>query len=274
MIVLLAYLASQYTKFHSAGGCCSLVSGLMRFRHGSNKRAALHFVYISENMRRRPFKWLDKRSGKKAWTVHGCLNGVLGSGQTENGETGQEQNEEHAHYFRRRQGDFSQRIRHGRPKSQFRILLRRLTAIEWKCAKISPRTLATKELATASRQRTVSHFLSHQAIFDQKQYDCLPPPTLRPSVSSVEDKTQLRWSGQNRRRCWTPSQNTTSGMHFNKCQKLWERCIHAEATASRVMVSTRLEVSSWTDGNTSSSSTSPGNYGWLFVFRNLSAGKC
>jgi hypothetical protein len=37
---------------------------------------------------------------------------------------------------------------------------------------------------------------------------------------------------------------------FKKWQKRWERCIRAEGT----------EVSCWADG-----STSPGNYGWVFV---------
>jgi hypothetical protein len=52
--------------------------------------------------------------------------------------------------------------------------------------------------------------------FTKKQHNCRPPSTIPLSVSPTEDKivrppfkTQLRWPRQNRRRCWTPSQNTT-----------------------------------------------------------------
>jgi hypothetical protein len=36
---------------------------------------------------------------KKAQAIHGCLNYVLGSEQTEKGKIGEEQSKEHAHNF-------------------------------------------------------------------------------------------------------------------------------------------------------------------------------
>jgi hypothetical protein len=39
----------------------------------------------------------------------------------------------------------------------------------------------------ASQQRTNSHFLSHQEIFDQKEHECRPQPV---SDSSVKEKAE------------------------------------------------------------------------------------
>jgi hypothetical protein len=50
--------------------------------------------------------------------------------------------------------------------------------------------MATKELAVASRQRNVLHFLFNQGIFYQEQNDCHPPPTLLFAFSLIEDKTE------------------------------------------------------------------------------------
>jgi hypothetical protein len=84
----------------------------------------------------------------------------------------------------------------------------------WICAKTSIRTLATKKLTVVSRQRPISYFLLHKESFYHEQHDYRPPSTLLAwlgplrhfPVFLIEDTailTQLRWSRQNRRRCWT-----------------------------------------------------------------------
>jgi hypothetical protein len=50
-------------------------------------------------------------------------------------------------------------------------------------------SLTAKELAVASRQRAVSHFLFFTREF-KKKYNCRPPITLLFCVSSIEDKTE------------------------------------------------------------------------------------
>jgi hypothetical protein len=73
-MIVLAYLWSQCTKVYAAGWMCwflhnfiwSRVSGLMRFRHGSDEGTASEFVQLSEKVRR-----LEKHSGKRAWIVYG-----------------------------------------------------------------------------------------------------------------------------------------------------------------------------------------------------------
>jgi hypothetical protein len=165
-MIVLAYLGSQCKKIHTAGWKCwflrpfswSRASVLTRWIRQKN---SIKFCANLGKVRRRPWQWLDNRSGKKAWAIHGKSKPT----ETEKGKTGEEKSQEHAHHFLWHQGDCSQRIHPHRPNSQFRILLWRFTAIAWKCAKTSPRTLATKRLAVAWRQRTVSHFLFHQGIF-------------------------------------------------------------------------------------------------------------
>jgi histone-lysine N-methyltransferase SETMAR len=90
------------------------------------------------------------------------------------------------------------KIHPGRPNSQFCILMWCFTATARKCVKTLLRTLATKELAAASWQRSVSHFLFHQGISDKNNVTVFPhlpySPDLAPCdfpVSPTEDKTAI-----------------------------------------------------------------------------------
>jgi hypothetical protein len=141
--------------------------GLMRFRDGSDSKCASHFVQILEKVRQRPWQWWDKHSGKGAWAVHGKYK------LTETQKKVRQAKSKVSSMlisFLDIKGDCSHWIHPGRPNSQVCMLLWRFTETAWKYAKISPWTLVTTELAVASWQRTVSLFLFHQWIFDQKQH--------------------------------------------------------------------------------------------------------
>jgi hypothetical protein len=61
-------------------------------------------------------------------------------------------------------------------------------------------------------------------------------------------------------RCWRPSQNTTSIIHFKHGKSAGNGTYERKGTTSRAIVANRPQVNFWPDG-----STSPGNYGLLFV---------
>jgi hypothetical protein len=65
-------------------------------------------------------------------------------------------------------------------------------------------------------------------------------------------------SRQNRRRCWTPSQNTTSRMHLINNRRVGNGGAYARKGILRAMVTSSPKVSIWPDD-----STSPGKYGSL-----------
>jgi hypothetical protein len=123
--------------------------------------------------------------------------------KTENGETGDQQSQENAHYFLWHQGDRSQRIRPGKPNSQFRILLRHFVANVWTCAKSS--TVHHLTLPFSPNRTWLSSTAHPTFLF----------PRLKIKVKGWYFD-RLSWSRQNCSWCWTPSQNTASKMQTNK----------------------------------------------------------
>jgi hypothetical protein len=84
--------------------------------------------------------------------------------------------------------------------------------------------LATKELAIASLQRTVSHFLFHHGAFVKKQHDCPPPPTLFFPVSPIKDKTdKVEVTEAESQAVLNTLTEHDSQDAFKKWQKRWER---------------------------------------------------
>jgi hypothetical protein len=77
-MIVLTYLGNQSTNFAQLVDmllflCTSIwsrVSGLMLFHDASDSEHASDFVQILENVWHRPWRWLDKRSGKKQWALH------------------------------------------------------------------------------------------------------------------------------------------------------------------------------------------------------------
>jgi hypothetical protein len=73
------------------------------------------------------------------------------TGTKKKSKAGEEQSQVHAYHILWRQGTVHKEFFLAGQNSQFHILLWRFMVTAWKCVKTSPWTLATKELAVASR---------------------------------------------------------------------------------------------------------------------------
>jgi hypothetical protein len=108
----------------------------------------------------------------------------------------------------------------------------------WNCAKTSHRTLATKELAIASRQCTVSFFLFAMESFTTNKLILIPYLSYCPNVPTCDffslspientpfwhnwgDRGRIACGAENPHRTWLPG-------CIIKRQKRWKRCIFAE----------------------------------------------
>jgi hypothetical protein len=155
-MIVLAYLWSRVSNFRqlgrNAGFYVLLFQVVMQFYGGSEKRTTSNFAQISEKVRRETWQWMDTSLGKRPWALYGMSN----SPRRKKLERWRGKSSD---CFIWHQGGCSRGTHAGRPNTQFRILLRYSTASAWKCAKTSPRTLATNYLANAYRQRTASYFI-------------------------------------------------------------------------------------------------------------------
>jgi hypothetical protein len=93
-------------------------------------------------------------------------------------------------------GIVHRKIRHGRPISRLRILLRRFTTTARKCAKTSPGTLATKNVPSHTS------FFTRDFII-QNNMTVVPHPTYFSLFPTIEDKTGtppfwLNWGNRSR----------------------------------------------------------------------------
>jgi hypothetical protein len=186
----------------------------LRLRDRTDNKRAQNFVQISEEVLRRPWQWLDWRECEP---YTGVWMECPFSPKLKQASHAKNKVKSMLIIFFYIKGYYSQRVLPGRPNSQFRILLWRITATAKKCAKTSPWTLVTKELAVASRQRTALHFLFAREFLTINNMAVIHHSPYLPLFNFK----QLRWSTQNRRLCWTPSQNMTSRMHL-KGQKCWD----------------------------------------------------
>jgi hypothetical protein len=179
---MIAHLGSQCTKFHAAEWMCwfftyfylesciwpDVISRWIR------QRNSMKFcVKLWKKMRQRPRQWqLDKHSGKKVWAVHGCLNGMIGSAQTEEGETGEEQSQEHVNQLSLTSRGLFTKNSYWQAKQS---IPHTTVTFYSNCVKMCENFALNFDIKI---HRTVSCFLVHQGIFDQNQHDCRPPPSL------------------------------------------------------------------------------------------------
>jgi hypothetical protein len=124
------------------------------------------------------------------------------------------------------------------------------------------------EMLTKSRKKSATETLVmiRQMFQEESMIRKRKVPTRRTSLCFSDWRwnwkaailTQLRWSRQIRRRCWTPPQNKTSRIHLKIGRSAGNGTYARKRNTWRVMAASRPNVSFW-----SNDSTSPGNYGWL-----------
>jgi hypothetical protein len=236
-MVVLAHLGSQCTKFHAAGlGSADLYVLLFwvvylawaipPWIRQRNNECESNLVQISENVRRKPWQWLDSFRGRK-----------------------------HEPYTESRN---SPRAKKPRQVKSMLIIFFDIKGIVHKYFVLAGQTVnfayycnILRRLSENMRRLRLEHWRQnywllhqdnasfHTSFFSEEFFynkiTRLSSPTHYNFLyfldwrKNLKDATltQVRWSRQNRRRCWTHSQSTTSRMHLKMAEHL-ERCIHGE----------------------------------------------
>jgi hypothetical protein len=150
----------------------------MRFRDRSDKGTASNFVQILERVQHGPWKCLYRRTGKKAWAVHGKPR-VTEPKKGDRWRT----NSRACFFFFWNQGDCSQ------TKQSIPHFSSTFYGDCLEYAKTSTRTLATKsDCCITTIHPFTLHF--HQGIFYRRQHDC----HLRPSYFSISlMENKIEW---------------------------------------------------------------------------------
>jgi hypothetical protein len=110
------------------------------------------------------------------------------SKQTDKGETGEEQSQEHDHFLQHHK-EFvlkaNQSIQHTTVTFYVNCM---------KMCEDFALNFVDKKLSIASGQFTVSYFLFHQGIFDKRQHDCCPLPPYFSLFPRLKIKLKIEFS--------------------------------------------------------------------------------
>jgi hypothetical protein len=186
LMIVLACLGSQSTKFHSAGWTCwffmsfylalciwpDVISWWIRQRNrGCVMFCANHRKSVTETMAmiRQLF---EEASMSRTWKVQNCWDQKIWDRWRTKSRACT-----YFFFFFTSRGLLTKNLSWQAKQSTLYITMTFYSGY-MKMYKDFTANFGDKKLAVASRQYTISHFLFHLGIFDPKQHDCHPPPTL------------------------------------------------------------------------------------------------
>jgi hypothetical protein len=225
-MIVLTYIGSQCTKFHTAGWICWflcpfvwVMSGSMWFHDVCDKGTAIKFC---TNLGRNTMETLAMNRQAFGEWKHELYMESPNSPRPKK-TTGEEQSKEHARHFLWHQGNCSQRICPGRPNSQFHVLLWRFMTIAWKF------------ILSFGDKSGCCIMTTHRLTLPFSPGNFLPKMTwllspTHPTFLVLWLKIKLKGRHfETTAVIKTPSQNTTSRMHLRMAEALGMVLTHFES---------------------------------------------